>query len=282
MSKHVVATVAEIPPGQRKLVTVRGRSIAVFNLDGEFFGLFNRCPHQGGPMCEGILTGLIESGRAGALPVFAQGRDPALPVARLGVRRAHRAVVLRAGADPGAPLSRGGRRRAARGAGTLRRRNRAGDDRGTLRRGGRLTACPVCKPGDPAPHPAHEPARTAHPACGPAVVRGSCRGAATLRSEPAGPGRPGAHRGVPGQPADAEGAFPPGRAERGDQPGHRLAGPAGPHAVPVRPAEPAAAGGRPRAGGVPRQGAEPDQQYPAVGRPRSGSCWRIMCSCRAT
>jgi 3-phenylpropionate/trans-cinnamate dioxygenase ferredoxin subunit len=61
MSKHVVATVAEIPPGQRKLVTVRGRPIAVFNLGGEFFGLFNRCPHQGGPMCEGVLTGLIES-----------------------------------------------------------------------------------------------------------------------------------------------------------------------------------------------------------------------------
>jgi len=46
-------------------VTVRGRSIAVFNLDGEFFGLFNRCPHQGGPMCEGILTGLIESHEPG-------------------------------------------------------------------------------------------------------------------------------------------------------------------------------------------------------------------------
>ena len=61
MAKHVVATVAEIPPGQRKLVTVRGRPIAVFNLGGEFFGLFNRCPHQGGPMCEGVLTGLIES-----------------------------------------------------------------------------------------------------------------------------------------------------------------------------------------------------------------------------
>jgi 3-phenylpropionate/trans-cinnamate dioxygenase ferredoxin subunit len=65
MSKHVVAAVSEIPPGQRKLVTVRGRSIAVFNLDGEFFGLFNRCPHQGGPMCEGILTGLIESDEPG-------------------------------------------------------------------------------------------------------------------------------------------------------------------------------------------------------------------------
>ena len=65
MSKHVVATVSEIPPGQRKLVTVRGRSIAVFNLAGEFFGLFNRCPHQGGPMCEGILTGLIQSNEPG-------------------------------------------------------------------------------------------------------------------------------------------------------------------------------------------------------------------------
>ena len=65
MSKHVVAAVAEIPPGQRKLVTVRGRSIAVFNLGGEFYGLFNRCPHQGGPMCEGILTGLIQSNEPG-------------------------------------------------------------------------------------------------------------------------------------------------------------------------------------------------------------------------
>ena len=276
MSKHVVATVAEIPPGNRKLVTVRGRSIAVFNLGGEFFGLFNRCPHQGGPMCEGILTGLIEFDEPGHYRYSRKGEILRCPWHgwEFDVRTGQ--SVLRARADPGALVSRGGRRRAASGAGTLHRRNRAGDDRGTLRRGRRLTACPVCKPGDPAPHPAHEPTRTAHPACGPAVVRGSCRGAATLRTDPAGPGRPGAHRGLPGQPADAEGAFPPGRAERGDQPGHRLAGPAGPHAVPVRPAQPAAAGGRPRAGGVPRQGLEPDQQYPAVGRPRSGSCWPIM------
>ena len=59
MRKHVVATVAEISAAGAG--AVRGRSIAVFNLGGEFFGLFNRCPHQGGPMCEGILTGLIES-----------------------------------------------------------------------------------------------------------------------------------------------------------------------------------------------------------------------------
>ena len=61
MSWHVVAAVGDIPPGGRKLVTVRGRPIAVFNLGGEFFGLLNRCPHQGGALCEGVLTGLVEA-----------------------------------------------------------------------------------------------------------------------------------------------------------------------------------------------------------------------------
>ncbi|MDQ2804075.1 MAG: Rieske (2Fe-2S) protein [Pseudomonadota bacterium] len=65
MSKHVVARVAELPPGTRKLVTVRGRPIAIFNIKGEFFGLLNRCPHQGGSLCDGVLTGLIESDEPG-------------------------------------------------------------------------------------------------------------------------------------------------------------------------------------------------------------------------
>ncbi len=65
MSKHVVAKVSEVPPGGRKLVTVRGRPIAIFNLKGEFFGLLNRCPHQGGSLCDGLLTGLIESDEPG-------------------------------------------------------------------------------------------------------------------------------------------------------------------------------------------------------------------------
>ena len=66
MSKHVVAKVSDVPPGGRKLVTVRGRPIAIFNLEGEFFGLLNRCPHQGGPLCEGLLSGLIEADEPGA------------------------------------------------------------------------------------------------------------------------------------------------------------------------------------------------------------------------
>ena len=65
MSKHVVAAVRDIPPGSRKRVMVKGRPVVVFNLDGEFFGLLDRCPHQGGSLCEGKLIGLVEAKEPG-------------------------------------------------------------------------------------------------------------------------------------------------------------------------------------------------------------------------
>ncbi len=64
--RYVVAEVDEIPPGGRRIVEVANRSIGVFNVDGEFFGLRNRCPHQGGPLCEGRLLGVLEAERPGA------------------------------------------------------------------------------------------------------------------------------------------------------------------------------------------------------------------------
>ena len=61
MAKYVVARIDEIPPGTRKIVDVAGRQIGVFNIKGEYFALRNRCPHQGGPLCEGQLSGLLEA-----------------------------------------------------------------------------------------------------------------------------------------------------------------------------------------------------------------------------
>ena len=61
MSRHVLAPVSDIPPGSRKLFVVKGRPIAVFNLDNAFFGLLDRCPHQGGSLCAGVVTGLLQS-----------------------------------------------------------------------------------------------------------------------------------------------------------------------------------------------------------------------------
>ncbi|HVR30666.1 MAG TPA: Rieske 2Fe-2S domain-containing protein [Thermoanaerobaculia bacterium] len=64
--KHVVAAAGEIPPGGRKIVEVAGRSIGVFNLDGKYFALRNRCPHQGGALCEGKLWGVLKATVPGA------------------------------------------------------------------------------------------------------------------------------------------------------------------------------------------------------------------------
>jgi nitrite reductase/ring-hydroxylating ferredoxin subunit len=64
--KFVVAPVADIPPGTHKVFTVGGRPIGIFNLNGKFCGLLNRCPHQGGRLCDGLLTGLAVGGHSNA------------------------------------------------------------------------------------------------------------------------------------------------------------------------------------------------------------------------
>ncbi len=65
MSKHVVAPVSEIPPGGRRVVEAAGKRIVVFNLDGAFFALLDRCPHQGSALSGGILCGLTQSDEPG-------------------------------------------------------------------------------------------------------------------------------------------------------------------------------------------------------------------------
>ena len=64
---------AEIPPGARKIVEVAGRSIGVFNIGGSFYALRNRCPHQGGPLCAGRLSGLVVSTGPGELEYLRDG-----------------------------------------------------------------------------------------------------------------------------------------------------------------------------------------------------------------
>ncbi len=47
--------------------------LPIFNIGGEFFGLFNRCPHQGGSLCDGRLTGLLRSPQPGQFRYTRQG-----------------------------------------------------------------------------------------------------------------------------------------------------------------------------------------------------------------
>lgn len=47
-----VAEVDDLEPGKGLGVEVDGIEIAVFNVDGEFYALNNRCPHQRAPLCK--------------------------------------------------------------------------------------------------------------------------------------------------------------------------------------------------------------------------------------
>lgn len=61
MARYVVAAAADVPPGGRLIVDVAGRSIGIFNVDGDYLAVRNRCPHQGGPLCEGVQIGALTS-----------------------------------------------------------------------------------------------------------------------------------------------------------------------------------------------------------------------------
>ncbi len=56
-----VADVNELPSGRVKTVTAGTQSMALTYIDGEYYAMDNRCPHQGGPLGEGS----IESGKDG-------------------------------------------------------------------------------------------------------------------------------------------------------------------------------------------------------------------------
>lgn len=56
---HVVCDVEELAPGDRKIVEIEGLSIGVFNVQGSFYALRNGCPHKGGALCEGPITGTV-------------------------------------------------------------------------------------------------------------------------------------------------------------------------------------------------------------------------------
>ena len=46
-----------IPLREGRSVTVAGREIAIFNLGDHVLAVDGRCPHKGGPLAEGIVTG---------------------------------------------------------------------------------------------------------------------------------------------------------------------------------------------------------------------------------
>ena len=84
MPDLTVCPVEELPPGEMKLVHAGEISIGVYNCDGSFYALEDRCSHDDGPLVEGewepdecvVICPRhgsrfdIETGRALTLPAY--------------------------------------------------------------------------------------------------------------------------------------------------------------------------------------------------------------------
>ena len=53
MGELVVCSAGDLPPGEVKIVHAGQISVGVYNLDGEFYALEDRCSHDDGPLAEG-------------------------------------------------------------------------------------------------------------------------------------------------------------------------------------------------------------------------------------
>jgi chlorite dismutase len=52
-----VAATGDVPAGSAKVVYFQGEQVALFNVDGTFFAVSNRCSHANGPLAEGRVEG---------------------------------------------------------------------------------------------------------------------------------------------------------------------------------------------------------------------------------
>ena len=52
-----VTAIENIPPLEGRSVNIDGVEVAIFNLRDRFVTIENKCPHMGGPLCDGIVSG---------------------------------------------------------------------------------------------------------------------------------------------------------------------------------------------------------------------------------
>jgi nitrite reductase (NADH) small subunit len=71
-NKHKICLTDEIKPGERKIVSVEGRSIGIFNVKGDYYALKNSCPHQGADLCAGRVQGVMLPSEPGQ---YVYGKD---------------------------------------------------------------------------------------------------------------------------------------------------------------------------------------------------------------
>lgn len=109
-AQHIVGRVEDFPPDTRRTVEVMNRMITIFRVGDDFYGIRNRCPHQGGPLQAGRVVLPVDSDGPGDMRMrsdrpprvacpwhgweydlatgesFAGGRDPGIRAYEVTVR----------------------------------------------------------------------------------------------------------------------------------------------------------------------------------------------------
>ncbi|MGY3509234.1 MULTISPECIES: Rieske (2Fe-2S) protein [Bradyrhizobium] len=72
--KHILFSLDELPQGQMRAVEVEGRPlILVHTSNGTMHALWNRCPHYGAILSDGVLESMLTSDSPGSYEI-AEGR----------------------------------------------------------------------------------------------------------------------------------------------------------------------------------------------------------------
>jgi nitrite reductase (NADH) small subunit len=58
-TQHLIGDLEDFPLHKPTCVTVEGRMLSIIRTETDVFALGNRCPHQGGPMSSGFVTGTM-------------------------------------------------------------------------------------------------------------------------------------------------------------------------------------------------------------------------------
>lgn len=57
MAVHYVLAEDDVPEGGHAVVNIEGREIGIYRVNGEYHAILNYCPHQGAPICAGLVSG---------------------------------------------------------------------------------------------------------------------------------------------------------------------------------------------------------------------------------
>ena len=52
-----ITAVGNVPLREGRAVTIGDTEIAIFHLEDRYLTIENKCPHKGGPLCDGIVSG---------------------------------------------------------------------------------------------------------------------------------------------------------------------------------------------------------------------------------